>query len=225
MILIIIKTTIASFYRHIFFNFSKMTIFILSVILGIATTLVSGWLPSDRNLAAFNRGASPAKIRGVNLGGWLLSEPWMMDQEWREMGCYDGNTKMASEFDCVSFLTQNIADSAFNDHYARWITTDDIQQIFNAGLNTIRIPIGYWSFRDIVRDTEHFPEMNLTYLDKVVAKAASLGMFVIIDLHGAPGAQKLEDAFTGQVCSCLFKTAPVHNGRKLITILNLAHSI
>lgn len=38
----------------------------------------------------------------------------------------------------------------------------------------------------------------LPYLDAVVQKAADLGIFVILDLHGAPGAQQ-DDAFTGQV--------------------------
>ena len=41
--------------------------------------------------------------------------------------------------------------------------------------------------------------MDLKYLDAVIQKAADLGMFVVIDLHGAPGSQNVGDAFTGQV--------------------------
>jgi aryl-phospho-beta-D-glucosidase BglC (GH1 family) len=41
--------------------------------------------------------------------------------------------------------------------------------------------------------------MNLQYLDAVIQKAADLGMFVVMDLHAAPGAQKVNDAVTGQV--------------------------
>ncbi|USP78586.1 glycoside hydrolase family 5 protein [Curvularia clavata] len=162
------------------------------------------WMPEHRELAAFNRTSNyvskrasqlPSwKIRGVNLGGWLLSEPWMMSKEWSDMGC--GNA--CSEFDCVSALGQSKADTAFNNHYARWITPSMIQDMYNAGLNTIRIPIGYWSLRTIVDSSEKFPRMNLQYLDDIVQKAADLGMFVVMDLHGAPGSQKTEDAFTGQ---------------------------
>ena len=165
------------------------------------------WLPQDRELAAFNRTSGSLdkrvpslpswKIRGVNLGGWLISEPWMLgQQEWvTTMGCPDDT----SEFDCVSALGQTRADQAFNDHYARWINATDIQKIHDAGLNTIRIPIGYWSLHSLVDPSEHFPNMDLKYLDAVIEKAAQLGMFVIIDLHGAPGAQKALDPFTGQV--------------------------
>jgi hypothetical protein len=163
------------------------------------------WMPADRELSAFNRtnidlskrgyDIPTQKIRGVNLGGWLLSEKWMMNDEWTLMGCGDS----CSEFDCVGKLGQSQANTAFNDHYARWITPDMIQSIHNAGLNTIRIPIGYWSLHSLVNSNEQFPEMNLAYLDNVINKAAELGMFVVIDLHGAPGAQKVGDAFTGQV--------------------------
>ena len=176
---------------------------ILSLALLVAG--VQAWMPEDRDLAAFNRtGGSlgkrvpnlpSSKIRGVNLGGWLISEPWMMGTEWSKMGCQN----QCSEFDCVNALGQSLADQRFNDHYRDWITPDDIQRIHDAGLNTIRIPIGYWSFRDIVDSSEHFPNMNLQYLDAVIAKAQSLGMFVVMDLHGAPGSQKALDAFTGQV--------------------------
>jgi hypothetical protein len=177
---------------------------------------VSAWMPQDRELQAFNRTteytsgslekrAHPLpnwKIRGVNLGGWLISEPWMMRGEWADMGCGHGAGDAddeCSEFDCVNFLGQAQADTNFNAHYARWITPSVIQDIHNAGLNTIRIPIGYWSLHNLVDSSEHFPNMNLQYLDAVIQKAADLGMFVVIDLHGAPGAQKVKDAFTGQV--------------------------
>ncbi|KAL1602725.1 hypothetical protein SLS60_006146 [Paraconiothyrium brasiliense] len=168
-------------------------------------------MPQDRGLSAFNRThiphsklslSLPSKIRGVNLGGWLVSEPWMMQQEWTQVigcaACSDCNSGQCSEFDCVSALGQSVADERFNKHYEGWITVNDIQQIHDAGLNTIRIPIGYWSLRDIVDSSEHFPNMNLKYLDAVIQKAADLGMFVVMDLHAAPGAQKTMDAFTGQ---------------------------
>ncbi|KAF1952937.1 glucan 1,3-beta-glucosidase precursor [Byssothecium circinans] len=186
-------------------------LFVLSLATGI-----HAWLPEERDLSAFNRTSASVdkrvpqlpsnKIRGVNLGGWLISEPWMMGNdkfgEWGTMGCWynenGADKRRCSEFDCVGALGQSQADKNFNDHYARWITVDDIQRIHDAGLNTIRIPIGYWSFRDVVDSSEKFPNMDLKYLDNVVAKAASLGMFIVMDLHGAPGSQKTDDAFTGQ---------------------------
>lgn len=51
----------------------------------------------------------------------------------------------------------------------------------------------------MVKATEIFADGDslLSYLDAVVQKAANLGIYIIIDLHGAPGGQE-EDVFTGQ---------------------------
>ncbi|KAI8630464.1 glycoside hydrolase family 5 protein [Xylariaceae sp. FL1651] len=177
--------------------------------------VVQAWLPQDRDLAAFNMTArfeqlgkrfkpslpsGVTKIRGVNFGAWLISEPFFMATEWAKMGC--GESK--SEFDCMrdhySGSNRAAGNAAFQQHWATWITPATVQSVHDVGLNTIRIPIGYWSYTAIV-DTasEPFADGNLMlpYLDAVVQKAADLGIYVIIDLHGAPGAQQ-QDVFTGQ---------------------------
>lgn len=66
------------------------------------------------------------------------------------------------------------------------------------GLNTVRIPVGYWFLENIVDKSEHFPQGGEKYLDQVVGWAKDAGLYVIIVLHGAPGAQAT-DAFTGQL--------------------------
>ncbi|KAK9443383.1 beta-1,6-glucanase [Metarhizium brunneum] len=177
---------------------------------------VSAWLPQDRDLQAFNQTArfeklgkrfkpslpnGVTKIRGVNFGGWLICEPWMMQNEWRNvLGC--GGS--ASEFDCMNDHykggNREAGNQKFEKHWRDWINPDTVQSVHDVGLNTIRIPIGYWSYTDIVdKASEPFADGNrmLPYLDAVVQKAADLGIYVVIDLHGAPGGQQ-QDAFTGQ---------------------------
>ncbi|KAH8171776.1 cellulase (glycosyl hydrolase family 5) domain-containing protein [Sarocladium implicatum] len=177
----------------------------------------NAWLPQSRDLPAFNQTArfeqlgkrfepslpdGVTKIRGVNLGGWLISEPWMMGDHWKvEMGC-DGTD---SELDCMTNVyggdNRDKGNAAFQKHWEEWVTPDTVQSIHDVGLNTIRIPIGYWAYKDIVDyGSEPFADSApmLGLLDKVVQKAADLGIYVIIDFHGAPGAQQ-EDAFTGQI--------------------------
>ncbi|CEJ82351.1 Putative Glucan 1,3-beta-glucosidase [[Torrubiella] hemipterigena] len=186
----------------------------------LMATAVHAWMPQDQELAAFNMTArfeqlgkrfKPTlasginKIRGVNFGGWLISEPWMMKNEWRNnMGCYKGDYESASEFDCMkdfySGTNRDLGNQRFENHWRDWINADTVQSVHDVGLNTIRIPIGYWSYVDIVdKNSEPFADGNrmLPYLDKVVQKAADLGIYVIIDFHGAPGGQQ-QDVFTGQ---------------------------
>lgn len=135
------------------------------------------------------------EIRGVNLGSLFVVEPWMASTEWATMGC--GSAK--SEYDCVSALGQTTANANFAAHWQRWITDADLAEMQSYGLNTIRVPVGYWMFEGLVyQDSEHFPQGGLAYLETLCGWATARGMYIIIDLHGAPGAQVAQQPFTGQ---------------------------
>ncbi|KAJ2979289.1 hypothetical protein NQ176_g3347 [Zarea fungicola] len=187
-----------------------------AVILALLAIAAQAWRPDDQELAAFNMTAryealgkrfQPSlpdgirKIRGVSFGGWLICERWLQINEWDNvMGC-EG---FLSEFDCMSNRNsgsnRDEGNQKFENHWRDWINPDTVQSVHDVGLNTIRIPIGYWSYTDIVdKASEPFADGDrmLPYLDAVVGKAADLGMYVIIDFHGAPGGQQ-EDVFTGQ---------------------------
>ncbi|KUL91588.1 hypothetical protein ZTR_01680 [Talaromyces verruculosus] len=144
------------------------------------------WLPSS------------GKIRGVNLGSLFVFEPWLAEKSWSSIGCSGHN----SEFDCVNALGQDTANTNFQDHWGSWIVEDDIAKMSSYGLNAIRIPVGYWVREDIVYgDSEHFPQGALSYLEQICDWAADYGFYVIIDLHGAPGAQVSQNPDTGQFAS------------------------
>ncbi|KAM6519491.1 hypothetical protein FALCPG4_013122 [Fusarium falciforme] len=140
------------------------------------------WLPSSN------------KIRGVNLGSLFVYEPWIDGQEWANTGC-EGEK---SEFDCVMNKGQDSADKAFQEHWKRFITQEDLDEMASYGLNTIRVPLGYWLKEDLVDASEHFPKGGLDYLTQLCGWASDRGFYIILDLHGAPGAQEPNQPFTGQ---------------------------
>ena len=146
----------------------------------------ASWLPNN------------LPIRGVNLGSQFVLEPWMASDEWNSMGC----SGQASEFDCVNKIGQAQANAVWAKHWSTWTTKDDIAQMKLYGLNTIRIPVGYWIREDLVySNSEHFPQGGLHYLEQICGWASDAGLYIIIDLHGAPGAQVASNADTGQVCA------------------------
>lgn len=159
------------------------------------------WIPSQRSLFNLTASNPAGKIRGVNLGSMFVIEPWMATSTWANMGC--GEAKAESE--CVLKLGQTAANSAFQSHWSQWITEDDISTMASYGLNTIRIPVGYWMDETLVNhDTEHFPQGGFKYLEKVCGWASDQGFYITIDLHGAPGAQRAQKPSPGQV-SATFK--------------------
>ncbi|KAE8393156.1 putative glucan endo-1,6-beta-glucosidase B [Aspergillus alliaceus] len=167
--------------------------------LSILATLTLAWLPSNKRVTSSNGtdlfAPSDGKIRGVNLGTQFVFEPWIAMQAWSEIGC-EGEQ---SEYDCVAKLGQAAANDAFAEHWSSWITKDDIDEMQSYGLNTIRIPVGYWMKEDLIySDSEYFPQGGYDYLEQLCGWASDAGLYIIIDLHGAPGAQVAKNAFTGQ---------------------------
>ncbi|TVY65554.1 putative glucan endo-1,6-beta-glucosidase B, partial [Lachnellula suecica] len=164
------------------------------------------------------------KIRGVNLGSLFVFEPWLATQTWKKMGCGASLT----EFDCVSKLGQSKANTSFAGHWNTWINQSDIQTIVSYGLNTLRIPVGYWMTESLVSRSEHFPQGGLEYLQRICGWASDAGLFIIIDMHGAPGAQTADSVSTGQYASSagFYDNSQYDRGIKFLSWLtNLTHTV
>ncbi|KAL7622465.1 hypothetical protein AAE478_007971 [Parahypoxylon ruwenzoriense] len=170
---------------------------VVSTLLALASARTAQSIPLESPDAPVNISRrwlpSADKIRGVNLGSQFIIEPWMAYDEWASMGCGNAN----DEWKCVEALGQDAADAAFQKHWDTWTTKDDINQIKSLGLNTVRIPVGFWLREDLVKDGEHYPRGGLKYLDRLVGWCREAGIYVIMDLHGGPGVQYPNQQFTG----------------------------
>lgn len=123
------------------------------------------------------------KIRGVNLGGWLVLEPWITPSLFDNTG----DSRIIDEYTFGQYQDYNTAHAALTNHWNTFITYQDFVNIKNAGLNHVRLPIGYWAW-DISRG-EPYHQGQLTYLTSAIGWARQVGLKVLIDLHGAPGSQ------------------------------------
>lgn len=123
------------------------------------------------------------KVRGVNLGGWLVLEPWITPSLFDATG----NGAIVDEWTFCQLQNKNIARSVLQQHWDTFYTEDDFRAIAAAGLNHVRLPIGYWAFD--VQNGEPFIQGQQAYLEKAITWAGNHGLKLIIDLHGAPGSQ------------------------------------
>ena len=124
------------------------------------------------------------KVRGVNLGGWFVLEPWITPSIFSEWA--DG-TSVVDEYTYCQTLGASEAESRLSSHWNTWITQDDFNQIAQIGLNHVRIPIGYWAVAPLQGDP--YVQGQLTVLDQAIQWARGAGLKVMLDLHGAPGSQ------------------------------------
>jgi endoglucanase len=83
---------------------------------------------------------------------------------------------------------------AFQDNY---ITREDIKFIKNAGFNSVRVPFSYRLFV-LENDPQKLEGVGYELLDRVVNWCRQEGLYVILDMHAAPGGQtgdNIDDSF------------------------------
>lgn len=100
------------------------------------------WLTiySTKRGVAFAWGSE--KVKGVNIGGWLVLEPWITPSLFDGLGRND----VVDEFTLGEKLGQNAALKILKQHWDSWCTFEDFQKIKNSGFNLVRIPVGYWAY-------------------------------------------------------------------------------
>ncbi len=135
------------------------------------------------------------KIRGVNLGNWLVLEKWMSPK------LFEGTTA-EDEYYLPTQLDRSVYEARIRQHRAEYITERDFITMRAIGLNTIRIPVPYFIFGDRPPFIGCIEE-----LDKAFAWAERYGLKILIDLHTAPDSQNGFD--NGGICGvCKWSQTP-----------------
>lgn len=122
------------------------------------------------------RAGSFSKFRGVNLGGWLVLERWMVPDVYR-------GTDAPDEYSLCQTLGAKAADR-LNHHRETFITADDFRWIADCGLNAVRLPVGYWALEAPKPYVE-----SRSFIDFALEQARKNHLKLLLDLHGAPGSQ------------------------------------
>lgn len=133
----------------------------------------------------------------VNLGGWLVLEPWttpsLFDNTSITHSCLppapcsaslEATPALLTNGHLERFQSRATATAVLTNHWDTWITETDFAAIRAAGLNHVRLPIGYWAFK--VGLGEPYIQGQLPYLKKAIDWATNYDLKLIIDLHGGP---------------------------------------
>jgi aryl-phospho-beta-D-glucosidase BglC (GH1 family) len=153
---------------------------------------VQGGTDDERFLKAQGNEIRDAKgrqvlLHGVNLGGWLVIEPWMCP--------VDSSGTIKCEHQLRETLAKRFgeatASSLLKTYQDHWITSRDLEKIAGHGLNLIRVP--FW-YRNLQTEDGQWLEDGFKRLDWVVAEAWKRGIYTILDFHGVPGGQTKGDS-------------------------------
>jgi len=113
----------------------------------------------------------PVTLKGVNLGGWLMMEGYIMggrniaEQEFKKSLAKKQGKQALKDFTRL-----------FRDNFIR---ENDFKTISDLGFNCVRLPFNYRIIK----------EGALRYLEDAVRHCKKYGLWCILDLHAAPGSQ------------------------------------
>ncbi|XP_077224799.1 putative glucan 1,3-beta-glucosidase A isoform X7 [Tasmannia lanceolata] len=175
-----------------------------------------------------------SKVRGVNLGGWLVVEGWI------KPSLFDGipNEDMldGTQVQFKSTLLQKYISAAngggtnvtvdrdvpsswetFKKHRRSFVTREDIRFVAEHGINTLRIPVGWWISLD-PNPPAPFIGGTLEALDNAFSWAQDFNLKCIIDLHAAPGSQNGMEHSASRDGSIEWPGSPVYISQSLDAI-------
>ncbi|KAG2733759.1 hypothetical protein G9P44_003284 [Scheffersomyces stipitis] len=130
------------------------------------------------------------QYQGVAIGGWLVLEPYITPSLFLAFNQTANTTEKdipVDEYHYCKKLGYEEAEKRLTQHWDTFYTENDFADIKNAGLNMVRIPIGYWAFQKL--DGDPYVSGAQDYLDKALEWAKNNDLKVWIDLHGVPGSQ------------------------------------
>lgn len=130
------------------------------------------------------------RIFGVNLGGWLVTEPFIAPYLYQPY--QNASTVAVDEYTLSEIYIaeggQSNLEAKMRAHYDTFITEQDFAEIAGAGLNWVRLPFPFWAIETV--DGEPFlANVAWEYVIKAIAWARKYGIRINLDLHTVPGGQ------------------------------------
>ena len=117
------------------------------------------------------------KIRGTNLGNWLVLEKWMKPDLFASTETED-ETWLSRKMPAEKFA------ALIKKHRDTYVTEEDFKFIAENGLNAVRLPVPYFTFGD----RPPFVEC-VTWIDRAFDWAEKYGLKILLDLHTVPYSQ------------------------------------
>jgi len=123
-------------------------------------------------------------FKGINLGNWLVWEGYLMMGE----ATYRTHTQFLNS---VSMALGGAAQGAEFEHQWRlnYVSKETISTLSELGFNAVRVPFHYNMFWSNGAISDH----GFQYLDRLIAWCRHYQVYILLDMHAAPGYQNPGD--------------------------------
>lgn len=116
-------------------------------------------------------------LKGINLGNWLMPEGYMFDLE-------VAKSPRAIYAATERLLGRDGSEAFWQRFRQTFIRREDVNLIASLGFNTVRVPLHYALF-----ERDGGAEERWALLDRLIDWCEGAGLYVVLDMHAAPGGQ------------------------------------
>jgi hypothetical protein len=167
--------------------FTKFTIAFIFLCGAFSLSQAQGFLHADgKNIV--NGAGENVLLKGIGTGNWMLMEGYMMKTE----------GIAGTQHEIKAKLVETIGENRTNEFFDTWLTNHftktDVDSMKAWGFNSVRVAMHYLWFTPPIEE-EPTPG-NVTWnlkgfkmIDNLLNWCAANEMYLILDLHGAPGGQ------------------------------------
>ena len=158
--------------------------------LGLASSLAqaqpTGFLRA-KNARIVNDRGEEIILRGMGLGGWMLQEGYML-------GLRNEGTQHSIKTRIVDLIGEADCDKFYQLWLQNFISRADIDLLAKSGFTSIRLPMHYNLFTlpsedKPVKGQNTWLTTGFDLIDNLLAWCKANRMYLILDLHAAPGGQ------------------------------------
>lgn len=133
----------------------------------------------------FNESGSEIYLKGIGLGGWMLQEGYMLHT----------SSFASAQWQIKEKITDLIGAEKTAIFYDTWlknhVTKADIDSLKSRGFNSVRLPFHYNLFATNTNPPQ-FLTKGFEMTDSLLAWCEANQMYLILDMHAAPGGQSDE---------------------------------
>ena len=160
----------------------KMLLLICLLVLPLQA---QAWVEADGERLVVE--GQPFRMKGISLGNWFVPEGYMF-------GFEKAVSPRQIQQVFAELLGPGEAEKFWQTYYDRYVTQEDLRRIRQAGFNTVRLPLHHALLDDLTR------------VDRCLAWCKQNDLYLLLDLHAAPGGQTGENIDDGWSYPWLFES-------------------
>lgn len=148
----------------------------------------AGFLHTDDKMIVDGSG-NEVLLRGMGFGGWMVQEPYMM---------LVGGSATEGQHSIFADIEELIGPERLENYHQAWLdnycTEEDVEKLSILGFNSLRVAMHYNLFtlpiqEEPVQGENTWLDRGFEMIDKLLEWCAANQVYLILDLHAAPGGQ------------------------------------